>query len=194
MLTMGCIQADEITSDSGSLAIIDNGNVASPIPLMAASWNVSAINNNPFEYWVTYPDPAYNDLMRGVQEFIDDAEQDVAVAEIFTDSMFADLCLELASHYISGLTELDSFWTHARISVAHSCCGIPKESRGRSQAFGVTARSHHKHNLPGWRWCLPSAHRDQCLRHAHVLDGRVVGSVAGLHVSHQCAGSAPRQL
>ncbi len=81
------------------------------IPLVAASWNVSAVNNNPFEYWVTYPDPAYNALMRGVQEFIDNSEQDVAVAEIFTDSMFTDLCSELDSHSIAGLAELDRFWT-----------------------------------------------------------------------------------
>ncbi len=101
---MTTIPADGITG-------INHCNDTLSIPLMAASWNVSAINNNPFEYWVTHPDPAYNDLMRGVQEFIDDAKQDVAVAEIFTDSMFADLCLELASHKISGLTELASFWT-----------------------------------------------------------------------------------
>ena len=81
------------------------------IPLVAASWNVSAVNNNPFEYWITYPDPAYNDLMCGVQEFIDDDEQDVAISEIFTDSMFMDLCFELDSHSIAGVAELHKFWT-----------------------------------------------------------------------------------
>jgi hypothetical protein len=23
-----------------------------------ASWNIAAVNNNPFEYWITSPDPA----------------------------------------------------------------------------------------------------------------------------------------
>ena len=86
-------------------------NVTPLVPLVAASWNVSAVNNNPFEYWVTYPDPAYNALMRGVQEFIDDEEQNIAISEIFTDSMFRDLCLELDSHKIAGVDELDKFWT-----------------------------------------------------------------------------------
>ena len=80
------------------------------IPLVAASWNVSAVNNNPFEYWVTYPDPAYNDLMRGVQEYIDDEKLDVSISEVFTESMFMDLCFELDSHNISGVVELDKFW------------------------------------------------------------------------------------
>ncbi len=77
-----------------------------PQEIRAATWNVAAVNNNPFEYWVTHPDPgtdsyrrrvcalvcgggpavhsaaadriltrcknaAYNMLMEGVQDFID---------------------------------------------------------------------------------------------------------------------------
>jgi hypothetical protein len=80
------------------------------MPLVAASWNVSAVNNNPFEYWVTYPDPTYNALMQGVQDFIDDPEQDVAVAEIFTDVMFDELCRELDDQNIAGRAELENFW------------------------------------------------------------------------------------
>ena len=35
------------------------------------SWNVAAINNNPFEYWLTHPDADYKKLMDDVEKFID---------------------------------------------------------------------------------------------------------------------------
>lgn len=35
--------------------------------LRAITWNVAAVNNNPFEYWITHDDPAYNTLIDGVQ-------------------------------------------------------------------------------------------------------------------------------
>mmetsp|Transcript_18020 Transcript_18020/g.33850 ORF Transcript_18020/g.33850 Transcript_18020/m.33850 type:complete len:569 (+) Transcript_18020:90-1796(+) len=58
----------------------------------ALTWNMAAINNNPFEYWITNTDPKYNKLMAGVSEFIKEPnEKDVTVGEIFTDDMFAEL-------------------------------------------------------------------------------------------------------
>ena len=33
----------------------------------ASTWNVAAINNNPFEYWITHDDPDYLKLMSDVQ-------------------------------------------------------------------------------------------------------------------------------
>ena len=40
---------------------------ASPATLRLATWNIAAINNNPFEYWITHSDPDYNTLMADVQ-------------------------------------------------------------------------------------------------------------------------------
>jgi len=63
-------------------------------PLRATTWNIAAVNNNPFEYWVTHPDPAYNKLMANVQTFIDSptgAEDDVAVEKVITPAMFDEL-------------------------------------------------------------------------------------------------------
>ena len=60
--------------------------------MQLASWNLAAVNNNPFEYWVTHKDPAYNKLMEDVQAFIEEpGAKDVAVSEGFTDAMFAEL-------------------------------------------------------------------------------------------------------
>ena len=36
-----------------------------------ASWNIAAVYNNPFEYWVSHQNPEYDYLMKGVQDFID---------------------------------------------------------------------------------------------------------------------------
>jgi hypothetical protein len=35
--------------------------------LRVMTWNVAAVNNNPFEYFVTHDDPAYNRLMADVE-------------------------------------------------------------------------------------------------------------------------------
>ena len=32
-----------------------------------ATWNIAAVNNNPFEYWITHDDAQYNELMKRVQ-------------------------------------------------------------------------------------------------------------------------------
>lgn len=44
---------------------------AHPRDKQVITWNIAAVNNNPFEYWVTHDDPAYNKLMSDAQEFID---------------------------------------------------------------------------------------------------------------------------
>ena len=78
--------------------------------LHVASWNIAAVNNNPFEYWITHEDPAYYALMQGVQAFIESPANDKSISEIFSDSMFEDLCTEMAHQKISGLVELRICW------------------------------------------------------------------------------------
>ena len=59
------------------------GRVRQPGELRVATWNVAAVNNNPFEYWITHPDPEYDRLMEAVQQFIDaPGAADVRVGEI----------------------------------------------------------------------------------------------------------------
>ena len=43
------------------------GGSSSHADLHVATWNIAAINNNPFEYWITHDDPAYNNMMDAVQ-------------------------------------------------------------------------------------------------------------------------------
>ena len=60
--------------------------------LKTATWNIAAVNNNPFEYWVKHEDASYNTLMQGVESFIDQpGERDVPVSQVFTPAMWAEL-------------------------------------------------------------------------------------------------------
>jgi hypothetical protein len=82
-----------------------------PVKLSAITWNMAAINNNPFEYWITHDDVAYNKLMEDVSEFINSpGNKDVAINEVFTDAMFNDLCDVMTSSGWSGVDEVKSRW------------------------------------------------------------------------------------
>jgi len=61
--------------------------------LNIATWNIAAINNNPFEYWITMKDnPKYEQLMVDVEHFLDNpGDKDLRVDEVFTPKMYQDL-------------------------------------------------------------------------------------------------------
>jgi hypothetical protein len=80
-----------LISFTGMGGVVSRRSVSSK-SVRALTWNMAAINNNPFEYWITNTDPKYNKLMAGVSEFIKNPnDKDVTVGEIFTDDMFAEL-------------------------------------------------------------------------------------------------------
>jgi len=66
---------------------------SSPTKLNVATWNLAAINNNPFEYWLTIQDdPKYSDLMSKVEGMVKNpGPRNVLVNEIFTEDMFRRL-------------------------------------------------------------------------------------------------------
>ena len=44
--------------------------------LQVMTWNIAAVNNNPFEYWITMPGtPEYASLMSSVEEFIENPDR-----------------------------------------------------------------------------------------------------------------------
>ena len=77
--------------------------------LKITSWNIAAINNNPFEYWITYDEnPAYEKLMIDLEKFIEKpGSRDVAISEVFTEKMFDDL--ESAFEEV-GWSSVRSYW------------------------------------------------------------------------------------
>lgn len=79
--------------------------------LKLATWNIAAINNNPFEYWITSPDPQYNELMKKVSAFIlSPGAADVPISSVFTDRMFTELAESMTSAGMVGVEETKAYW------------------------------------------------------------------------------------
>lgn len=107
--TMQASQAPPHRPDASTAA--DASAAAGSRTILATTWNIAAVNNNPFEYWVTHDDPAYNELMAGVQDFIDNpGMRDVKVSEVLTDDMFEQLLSDLQDHEFQDLDRLRRFW------------------------------------------------------------------------------------
>ena len=77
--------------------------------LTVATWNIAAINNNPFEYWITMKEnPAYEQLMVNVEQFLENpGDKDVPVSQVFTEDMFAKLDSQLTK---VGWTSVKPYW------------------------------------------------------------------------------------
>jgi hypothetical protein len=76
--------------------------------LHLSTWNIAAINNNPFEYWITYKDNVYEDLMVKIEHFIENpGDKDVPVSQVFTEEMFSELNQKLTD---VGWTSVQSYW------------------------------------------------------------------------------------
>jgi len=69
-----------------------------PYRLRLVNWNIAAINRNPWEYYIKCDsDPRYDELMSGIETFIDTpGDNDVAVHVVFTDAMAAELFSRMA--------------------------------------------------------------------------------------------------
>ena len=77
--------------------------------LSVTTWNIAAINNNPFEYWITYNEnPKYEKLMIDIEHFLEEpGERDVKVKQVFTQEMFNKLDSRLES---IGWKSVRSYW------------------------------------------------------------------------------------
>lgn len=77
--------------------------------LAVTTWNIAAINNNPFEYWITYKEnPEYEKLMINIEHFLENpGDKDVPVKDIFTEEMFTKLDSRLTG---VGWTSVRSYW------------------------------------------------------------------------------------
>jgi hypothetical protein len=121
--------------------------------LSITTWNVAAINNNPFEYWITVPDhPDYEKLMVDIEQFIEHPtpDQDVTVQHVFTQTMFEKLDQRLVN---VGWKSVKSYWeedyskrriiseflkvsTQTRKTQARTLCrGLEADLKRRPQCF-----------------------------------------------------------
>jgi hypothetical protein len=97
--------------------------------LKVATWNMAAINNNPFEYWLTISDdPKYNELMSRVEALVKTpGAKNVPVSDIFTEDMFKRL-----------LKEMRGRW--AGLDAATQSCRLTPRCRS-SRSFSATRTS-----------------------------------------------------
>ena len=77
--------------------------------LYVTTWNIAAINNNPFEYWITYKEnPGYQDLMVKIENFLETpGEKDILVNQVFTPEMFGKLDKRLTQ---VGWNSVRNYW------------------------------------------------------------------------------------
>jgi len=79
--------------------------------LQVATWNIAAINNNPFEYWITIKEnPAYEKLMVDIEKFLEEPgdDKDVTVPQVFTQAMFDKLDERLQG--TAGWKSVKAYW------------------------------------------------------------------------------------
>jgi len=74
-----------------------------------ATWNIAAINNNPFEYWITYDEnPQYQEIMKNIEDFIENpGDNDIQVKDVFTEDMFSSLEARMES---VGWPKVRNYW------------------------------------------------------------------------------------
>lgn len=82
---------------------------ASKRKLQVATWNIAAINNNPFEYWITYDEnPEYEKIMTAIEGFLENpGDKDVPVSSVFTEEMFGELEKRMTE---VGWDNVRSYW------------------------------------------------------------------------------------
>uniref|UniRef100_A0A7S1XLL6 Endonuclease/exonuclease/phosphatase domain-containing protein n=2 Tax=Phaeomonas parva TaxID=124430 RepID=A0A7S1XLL6_9STRA len=80
--------------------------------LHVATWNIAAINNNPFEYWLTYDNDYYKTLMQRVQDYIENPDESITVETVFTDDMYSSLRAEMlaAGWPEQDIAVVDGIW------------------------------------------------------------------------------------
>eukprot|EP01065_Artemidia_motanka_P025698 TRINITY_DN30681_c0_g1_i1.p1 TRINITY_DN30681_c0_g1~~TRINITY_DN30681_c0_g1_i1.p1 ORF type:complete len:596 (+),score=205.02 TRINITY_DN30681_c0_g1_i1:67-1854(+) len=79
--------------------------------ITVSTWNVAAINNNPFEYWITAGDD-YNKMLKDVADFITTpGADDVPVSKVFTTEMFNAVTERLRA---KGVSESQLGWLRGR--------------------------------------------------------------------------------
>lgn len=77
--------------------------------LAVTTWNIAAINNNPFEYWITYKEnPEYEKLMINIENFLENpGDKDIPVKNVFTEEMFTKLDARMTK---VGWNSVRSYW------------------------------------------------------------------------------------
>lgn len=104
------------------LSLLATGTVlakSSASSLAITTWNIAAVNNNPFEYWINFPDDQrYGQLMTSVQDFMSNPGEDVSIESVFSDAKFLELSKLMHEQMGVPTTTLDRVkterWEHMK--------------------------------------------------------------------------------
>ena len=83
--------------------------------LKLLTWNIAAINNNPFEYWLTLKDePMYDEMMNGVEKFVLEPipRKDQLVSDVITQEMFDKLAEKMTSIGFQNVDTVREMYTN----------------------------------------------------------------------------------
>jgi len=110
-----CLPSLQFPSDHGIVAAVFLPRLPPLVPplggISAATWNISAANNNPFEYWIQHQDQQYNLLMAGIEDFIEaPGGRDVPVSSIFREGWFLELKTLMEAEGWRGCDVVERLW------------------------------------------------------------------------------------
>eukprot|EP00457_Paulinella_chromatophora_P001270 gb/GEZN01001272.1/.p1 GENE.gb/GEZN01001272.1/~~gb/GEZN01001272.1/.p1 ORF type:complete len:971 (-),score=160.49 gb/GEZN01001272.1/:211-3123(-) len=80
-------------------------------PIKVLTWNLAAINNNPFEYHIDSPDPSYLKVMSAYQDFIENpGARDIPIDQVFTEQYYNQLMITMGKFDLEGVEEVGEIW------------------------------------------------------------------------------------
>ena len=125
--------------------------------MRTVTWNISAVNNNPFEYWMTHPSPEYARLMKGVEDFIvNPGARDVPVGSVFTDGMWKELKAALVQLGCDGVEQTEARWAND-LSKRQIIAGFMQDKGlGEKRLISMPDRVTNTIGTSGGRACRPT--------------------------------------
>ncbi len=130
--------------------------------LFVATWNMAAINNNPFEYWISTDMLSYNLMMEHVSTIMDQpGDVDRPLSQLLTDNMLEDLMREMkktslwSTEMISGTLQvwLDDWSKKTAISgfLKDATIGRKRLTSMPDRVTNTLADSHFQHSDSNFR-------------------------------------------
>lgn len=104
------------TEGSGSVGGGSRDSLGPEVPegcLSVVTWNVAAINNNPFEFWMTLENSDYADLLSSFEKVLeapDALQADLPIHDVFSDALFSELSSLMHSEGWTGIQKVERVW------------------------------------------------------------------------------------
>ena len=113
----GVREAEDLINECGRMSDVSCGSPRDISGLEAkadfltiATWNIAAMDTNPFEFWMTHSEK-YDSLMQGLEQLLDcPGGEDLPMNAVFSETMFQELKGLMHREGWDGLETLDTMW------------------------------------------------------------------------------------